>query len=156
TSPSASAPSTGVPQLDRAWRLLARWADASEPWWFDLPGRAGLGCYGTGYNHWGLHTNLKYVAAMATLAPHAGAPAGVDRERALARALAALRFTTLSHTANEAHGGVPLADGTRWGQTWITALAIERMMHVMPALEPHLTDADRAGWRRVLLSEADY
>ncbi len=147
---------TDTINLDRVWPLLARWAKASEAWWYDLPGRPGLGCYGTGYNHWGLHTNLKYAATMGTLATHADAPPEVDRDHALSRALAALRFTIASHNANESHAGVTLTDGSRWGQTWITALAIERMMHVLPALQPHLTDDDRAGWRRVLIAEAGY
>ncbi|MFA9479490.1 hypothetical protein ACERK3_14470 [Phycisphaerales bacterium AB-hyl4] len=160
TQSNADANRTAAFNLEPAFRLLARWAQASEKWWYDIPDQPDLGCYGTGYNHWGLHTNLKYVAAMATLANADDTPAHIKRDRALQRALAAFRFTLASHKASENEPGdypdVTLTDGNRWGQTWITALAIERMMHVMPALEPHLTDADRAAWRRVLLSEADY
>lgn len=145
--------------LQQPWRLLARWGEASDRWWYDLPPRAGvprLGCYGTGYNHWGLQSNLKYVAAMTTLATHERSPIE-KRAWALDRALTAFRFALATHKAREGEpGAAPLTDGERWGLTWISALAIERVMHAMPALEPHLADADRDAWRRILLAEADW
>jgi len=154
--PSAVVCRPPVIDPSRAWQLLVNWARASEAWWYDLPGRPGMGHYGTGYNHWGLHTTLKYAAVMATLATHPDAPSTVDRQHALHRALAAFRFAIYSHRAHEAGEGIPLTDESRWGLTWISALAIERMMHALPALEPHLTPDEKQAWAQVLKSEADY
>jgi hypothetical protein len=126
-------------------RMLRDWAVAAERWWHPLPGRAGLGCYGTGYNGWGVQTHQKYLAAMAVLGASGDA-------RAVERAVAALRFSLASHHTGEA----ACTDGTRWGRTWISALGIERMMFAVPLLDPHLADADRAALRRVLADEAHW
>ncbi len=122
----------------RCVALLKSWADAAERYWVDLPG--GLGFYGTGYSgHWAVQTNQKYVAAMAVI--------GETR-----RALAALRFSLASHATS----GGKCSDGATWGHSWITPLGLERMMFGVRALQPHLTDDDRAALRRVLTSEADW
>jgi len=131
---------------------LAAWARHAEHHWHPIPGRPDLGCYGTGYNAWGVQTNQKYLAAMATLAMRGECVAGLDRERALARALAALRFSLASHVS----GNATCTDGTQWGHTWISALGIERMMHGVYLLWPHLTEQDRTDLRRVLVSECKW
>ena len=160
TSTAAGQPEPIAIDLQQPWRLLANWAEASERWWYDLPPRSqspAIGCYGTGYNHWGLQSNLKYVAAMTTLATHPQSPLGTRQPWALDRARSAFRFALATHQAREGEpDAAPLTDGQRWGLTWISALAIERMMHAMPSLEPHLTDADRDAWQRILLAEADW
>jgi len=156
-TPSPSNPAGSYPiDTARIWQLLEHWAKASEAWWFDLTDPRGMGHYGSGYNHWGLHTNLKYVAAMTTLATHPDSPRSVDKAHALKRALAAFRFAIFSHHAHTDKSGITLADESTWGRTWITALAIERMMHVYPALLPHLTDDEKQAWKEVLLNEAQY
>ena len=138
----------------RAYALLSAWALQAERSWYDLPGRSGLGCYGSGYNAWGVQTNQKYVAALAALAlaPQAEPAVQVDRAWALERALAGLRFSLASHVS----GPLACTDGSQWGHTWISALGLERMFHAVYRLEPHLSDADRAALRRVLFSEADW
>ncbi|HAU37741.1 MAG TPA: hypothetical protein DCX07_08500 [Phycisphaerales bacterium] len=132
--------------------LLTRWAQAAEQFWYPIPGRADLGCYGTGYNAWGVQTNQKYLSALAVLAAERNPPPGLGRQWALDRALAALRFSLASHVS----GSLTCTDGTQWGNTWISALGVERMMHGVDAIEAHLTDADRNDLRRVLTSEADW
>lgn len=132
-------------------RLLAAWAPYAERDWYDLPGVAGLGCYGSGYNAWGVQTNQKYLGAMAALAALPGEAPTELRARAGARALAALRFSLASHLS----GPLACTDGTKWGNTWISALGIERMMYGVALLEP-LPDEDRAALRRVLCHEADW
>ncbi len=136
----------------QAMARLAAWAQHAEQYWHAIPGRPDLGCYGAGYNAWGVQTNQKYLAAMATLAVRGTAVPGLDRQWALERALAALRFSLASHVSGDA----TCTDGTQWGHTWISALGIERMMHGVYLLAPHLTDADRAGLRRVLVSECEW
>ena len=50
--------------VERALSLLARWAENAERHWHPIPGRPEQGCYGTGYNNWGVQTNQKYLAAV--------------------------------------------------------------------------------------------
>ncbi|MBI3828323.1 MAG: hypothetical protein HY291_02330 [Planctomycetes bacterium] len=134
--------------LPRCLRTLARWSRAAERWWCDLPG--GLGFYGTGYEHWGVQTNQKYAGAMAVLAEKGAGVAGLDRDWARARALAAFRFSLATHRS----GDLKSADGRTWGHTWITVLGLERMLYGVRLLAPHLTANDRAALERVVCSEA--
>lgn len=137
-------------ETTRCLALLARWADHAERYWLDLG--QGRGCYGTGYDNWGVQTNQKYIGALAVLATHDDAPMYAARERMRSRALAALRFSLDSHKT----GPGACTDGRKWGHTWISALGIERMMHGVARLEPYFEDADRAALRRMLASEADW
>ena len=50
---------------------LERWAVFSERYFWSVPDRPRLGCFGTGYNSWGVQTNQKYLGAMAVLATEA-------------------------------------------------------------------------------------
>jgi hypothetical protein len=138
--------------IERSLTLLRAWADYAEKDWYDLPHQPGLGCYGTGYNAWGVQTNQKYLAALAVLSAHGGRIAGVDAGRARTRALSALRFSLWCHKSGEG----ACTDGTQWGHTWISALGVERMMHAVHLLRDHLTPGDRAALRRVLVSESDH
>ncbi|MFO7947167.1 MAG: hypothetical protein R6V19_10150 [Armatimonadota bacterium] len=135
-------------------RVLERWPKFAERYWWEDPARPDLGCFGTGYNDWGVQTNQKYLGAMAVLAADPDLnedAAGMSREQILDRALRALRFSIASHVSGDHH----CADGTHWGHTWISLLGVERMMHGVEAIDEHLTDEDRAGLRRMLVSEAD-
>lgn len=135
-------------------RALEPWPQFAERYWWDDPARPDLGCFGTGYNSWGVQTNQKYLGALAVLAaePDLDEDAvGRSRAHLLDRALRALRFSLASHVS----GDHCCADGTQWGHTWISALGIERMMPGVEAIAAHLTDEDRAGLRRMLTSEAD-
>lgn len=139
---------------DASIAILKRWAAASEKGWVDHPASSSdsaekLGYYGTGYNSWGVQTNQKYLAAMAMLGVRTN-----DRH-AIARALAAFRFSLRSHVAAQDHpASITCTDNTRWGCTWISPLGIERMMFAVHALEPHLTDNDKAALQRMLIAEA--
>lgn len=132
--------------------LLHAWAKSAERYWYPCSHDPSLGCYGTGYNSWGVQTNQKYLAALATLALHPESPVGADRDWAWARAQAALRFSLASHVS----GPDRCTDGTQWGHTWISGLGIERMMHGVYQMESRLTDKDRSDLKRVLISEAEW
>jgi hypothetical protein len=138
--------------IELALGLLTRWARNAEQYWYAIPGEEALGCYGTGYNSWGVQTNQKYLAAMATLAMRGGGAEELDREWARSRALAALRFSLWSHLS----GPGACTDGTQWGHTWISPLGVERMMHAVYLLEPELEDADREALRNMLCSESGW
>lgn len=105
-----------------------------------MPGRPHLGCYGTGYNNWGVQTNQKYLSALAVLSELGeqvdSIPASL-RTQARERALAALRFSLRSHRS----GDLRCTDGTQWGHTWISALGIERIwLHgYLPLQRSHVT-----------------
>jgi hypothetical protein len=135
--------------------VLQRWPRAALQHWWEDPDYPGIGAYGTGYNGWGTQTNQKFTAALAVLAT---APeldetaAGCSREALLHYALQSLRYSFASHVSGPHH----CSDGTSWGHTWISALGVERMMHGVQALEPHLTDEDHESLQRMLTSEADW
>lgn len=133
--------------------LLQRWPAFAERFWYPLPGHRGLGCFGTGFDNWGVQTNQKYLAAAAalTLDPAADFGAvGMSREQLMDRALAALRYSLATHKS----GSLRRTDGSQWGHTWISGLGIERMMHAVDPMGEHLTAQDQADLRRVLASEA--
>ena len=134
---------------------LQKWPAFADRYWWDDPARPDLGCFGSGYNNWGVQTNQKYVGALAVLAAAPDldeAAVGMSRELLRERALRALRFSLASHVSGDHH----CSDGDKWGHTWISGLGIERMMHGVEALDEHLTDADRAGVRRMMISEANW
>jgi hypothetical protein len=140
--------------IKRCLTLLQHWQPQAEHYWYPVPGQQQLGCYGSGYNAWGVQTNQKYLSSMAMLGVRGGdygippEPAGL----ALQRSQAALRFSLASHLSGE----TSCTDGTQWGHTWISALGIERMMHGVYLLDQILTDQDRDALCRVLTSEADW
>lgn len=129
--------------------LLGKWSEAAERWWLPVPGRADLGYYGTGYSHWGVQTNQKYVGAMAALFRLGS---GFAAKHAKERALGALRYTLATHLT----GSLKLADGGTWGHTWISVLGLERMLYGVRLLEDALTAQDRSDLQRVLCSEANW
>lgn len=148
---------------DTAFELIARWGTAAEADWSTVPVPAGfasdsgtpppaLGTYGTGYDGWGVQTQQKYLATMATIAVLGQKRGYAGSALALERALAALRFNLGSHKS----GPLRCTDGTRWGHTWISALGIERMMFAVQMLLPYMDDADHATLRTMLTSEADW
>lgn len=148
-------PSTPPPSPLDFVQTLQRWPRLAEQYWYDDPRRPGLGCFGTGYNSWGVQTNQKFIGAYAVLATDPRTDpqeAGCSREALLQRALSALRFSLASHVS----GDHSCTDGTQWGHTWISGLGIERMMHGVAALAGELTEEDQAGLERMLCSEADW
>lgn len=140
--------------LDLCLKLLNDWARDAEQWWYSIPGQPGLGCYGTGYNSWGVQTNQKYLAALAAVSEFGGAHGISDEDRTFARerALASLRFSLWSHV----EGAGRCTDGSAWGHTWISALGVERMMFAVDLLEPHFSEHDHAALRAILTSEATW
>jgi len=146
-------PTTITTLVPRILSLLDRWLEHAERDWVELGD--GLGCYGTGYDAWGVQTNQKYLCAAAiagTLGAETGLIAAGRAARWVARARAALRFSCATH-----HTGTrQLLDGKRWGRTWISQLGLERMMGGVLALEPRLDADELAALRRVLCDEARY
>lgn len=136
--------------MDQALTLLHAWLEHAECDWYDAG--PGVGCYGTGYGHWGVQTNQKYLAAaMACAALHPElAPA--QRQHWQERALAAFRFMLATHRT----GTRPCLDGQPWGTDWISVLGLERMAFALPWLEPLLTPGERSAWQRLVAAEAGW
>ncbi len=140
---------TSAEQVRRlAAECLTRWTPAAQRDWFPIGQRPHLGCYGSGYNSWGVQTNQKFLGAMAVLA----SIDGPCRDLAAERALAALRFSLASHHT----GDLACTDGTKWGRTWISPLGIERMMHGVDLLGERLDETDRRRLGEMLADEADH
>jgi hypothetical protein len=117
--------------------LLARWRPAAARWTHVLPD--GLAFYGTGgHEHWAVQAQATAFGALAVADADAALPL--------------LRYLLATHTA----GTRPCVNGQAWGHSWISGLALERCVHGVAALRPHLTAADGAALRAVLLSEADF
>jgi len=136
-------------------RCLGKWIGASERFLYTPPGKPELECYGAGYDSWGVQTNQKAFAAYATLAGCSERELekiSFSRDYLLEHSLRLLRFSLESHIA----GSFKCTDGRKWGNTWISALGIERMMHGVEAIEEHLNDNDRELLKKVLLSESEW
>ena len=134
---------------------LTRWSAFAPNYWWDDPARPDLGCFGTGYNNWGVQTNQKFIGACAVLAgcDETNEDAlGESREALLERTLKALRYSLASHISGDHH----CSDGSKWGHTWISALGIERMMHGLEAIGEHFSEEDHANLRRMLVSECNW
>ncbi len=135
-----------------ALSLINYWAKAAERYWTIPVGREHLGIYGTGYNGWGVQTQQKFAAVLATLCAKSKELSDIDTNWALERSLAALRYNLESHKTGRFH----CADGSRWGNTWISALGVERMMFGVHHLGPYLSASDQDALRNMLCNEADW
>lgn len=140
----------------RYLRRLETWPAAICRYLHILPEQPQLGCYGTGdHGHWSVQANNTAAGAFAVLATDPDVDVtrtGMTRDEMLAWALRLLRYAIHSHHS----GGGATTDREPWGHTWISALGLERMMHGVHRLEPYLTDRDREGMQRLLVSECNW
>lgn len=128
---------------------LGRWIESSKGDLSVVPGRPDLVCYGTGYENWGVQTQQKAFAAYAVYALLME-PEG--KGELMDTALKMLRFTLETHI----EGPSKCMDGTKWGHTWISALGTERMMAAADAIADKIPERDKALFRKVMVSEADW
>ena len=137
-------------------KLLKDWVVFSQKHLYYCPEIDGLICYGTGINsNWGVQTNGKAFSAFAiaaTLPQIDFSDTSVTREQVLNQALGMLRYSLRTHLV----GDFICTNGEKWGHSWIYALGIERMFHAIEAIWEHLTDADKALLKKVMISEADF
>ena len=115
----------------------------------------GLYFYGPGYDGWSMQTIQKAFAAFAVAATaeeYDEKIAGMSREEALRYALGLFRYCIRTHKS----GDILLNDGSAWGNTWISALGTERMMHGVQAIWANLNDEDKASLRKMLAAECDW
>ncbi len=136
-------------------KILEHWVQAAEKYFYTPANNNDILCYGTGESyHWAVQANMNAFAALAVLAT---APdlnehiIGMKRHELLELSLKMLRYSLLTH-----HSGSELCSNNgQWGHSWISVLALERMMHGFDALDEFLTVADRAAMRKILESESN-
>ena len=138
-------------------RLMAPWLAALPGCTRTSPFDPSYRFYGTGESaHWPIQSNLNVAAALAVLADAPDLEAlrpAMTREAIRTYAIDFLRYALATHKSN---GRVAATDGQHWGNHWIAVLGLERAAHGINALEPWLTDDDRAMIRNVHLSEAKF
>jgi len=134
-------------------RILEKWVKSARQELYVPPGRPDLLAYATGYGSWGVQTQQKAFSAFAVLSADPGSDKQIaSREELYSCALKMLSFTLESHKT----GSYACLDGVKWGNSWISALGIERMVHGIDAIADRLPGKMLASLKRVLLSEADY
>lgn len=132
-------------------RLLNDWTIFAQRWLYHLPQDKNLICYGTGsHGHWALQAHDTAFTGFAALS--AIPDTRLSSDELTATALSMFRYTFQSHHA----GNGAAADGKTWGNSWISTLGLERMMHGIKAIQPALTPEDLELMQRVLTSEADW
>lgn len=117
------------------------------------PGK-GVACYGPGNSgHWSIQANATALGALMVVAADPGFQSGVmSRDEVLETGLGMLRFMLRGHLS----GRGSCCDGRQWGNSWISALSVERMMHGVEAVREHLDAELLEGLRGMLLSESDW
>ena len=135
---------------------LQRWPAAMRRYLYEIDGHGDLACYGPGdHGHWSMQANNTAAAAFAVLAADDSMDpsiAGMSRDEMLHWALRLIRFSLVSHHANNGC----TTDGQPWGHSWISGLCLERMMHGLDALGPLLPQRDRDLLDNVLVSESNW
>ncbi len=137
-------------------RRLERWPSAIRRYLYQLPGDASQGCFGPGdHGHWSMQANNTAAAAFAVLGTDPGTDAtsaGMSKDEMISWALRMIRFNLSSHLA----GGGTATDLQPWGNSWISALCLERLSHGIEALGTILPAQDHELLRKVLISESDW
>ena len=111
--------------------LLKDWVVFSQRHLYECKDRPGLISYGVGEHvSWGVQSHQKAFSAFAIAALSDEidwSDTSLSREKVLSQALGMLRYNLASHLAGDYH----CIDGEKWGNTWISALGIERMFHAL-------------------------
>lgn len=133
--------------------MLEQWIPAAR---MDIHDGGDVACYSSGdTGNWAVQANLCAFAAFAVLATeeeYEEKRTGISREELREVALKLLRYTLRTHLSGDRDSFT----GRKWGNSWISILGLERMMHAFEAIESFCSDEDRELFRRVLLSEAEF
>ncbi|MDD5728417.1 MAG: hypothetical protein PHV59_07645 [Victivallales bacterium] len=136
-------------------RVLENWLPAAAKYFYSPGENPEIMCYGTGESHhWAVQTNMNVFAALAVLAmsPDLDETAiGMSREALQDIALKLLRYSLRTHHT----GRLFCSNRKQWGHSWISALALERMMPGFEAVQEILPETDKLGMRKILESESD-
>ncbi|MCF6176704.1 MAG: hypothetical protein L3J71_13160 [Victivallaceae bacterium] len=136
-------------------RVLENWVEGAAKYFYTPADSSEIMCYGTGESHhWAVQTNMNAFAAFAVLAtsPDLDESAiDMSRSKLLDVSLKMLRYSLRTHHCGERF----CSNNRQWGHSWISVLALERMMHGFDAVEEFLDEADKLAMRRILESESN-
>lgn len=136
-------------------KVLENWVQGAAKYFYTPTDSPDIMCYGTGESHhWAIQTNMNAFATFAVLAtsPDLDENAiNMSRSELLDITLKMLRYSLRTH-----HRGESVCSNNRqWGHSWISVLALERMMHGFDAVEEFLAEADKLAMQRILESESN-
>jgi hypothetical protein len=136
-------------------KILEKWIKPASKYFYTPENNSEIMCYGTGESHhWAVQTNMNSFAALAVLSmsPELDEKSiGMSRKKLQGIALKMLRYSLKTHHT----GNCLCSNNKKWGHSWISVLALERMMHGFEAIQDILTDEDKLAMREILESESD-
>jgi hypothetical protein len=136
-------------------KVLENWVQGAAKYFYTPTDSPDIMCYGTGESHhWAVQTNMNAFAAFAVLAtsPDLDENAiGMSRDKLLDITFKMLRYTLQTHLSGEHL----CSNNKKWGHSWISVLALERMMHGFDAIQEFLSEEDKSAMRRILESESN-
>ena len=136
-------------------KILKNWVQATSEYLYTPADNPDIMCYGTGESHhWAVQTNMNAFAAFAVLATSPTldeSTIGMSRKELLDITLKMLRYTLRTHIS----GKIFCSNNKQWGHSWISVLALERMMHGFDAIREFLSKEDKLAMRRILESESN-
>ena len=136
-------------------KVLENWVQAASEYFYTPAGQAEIMCYGTGESHhWAVQTNMNAFAAFAVLATSPELDEnviGMSRKELLDITVKMLRYTLRTHLSGKNF----CSNNKQWGHSWISVLALERMMHGFDAIEEFISEDDKLAMRKILESESN-
>ena len=140
---------------NRYVKVLENWVQAASKYFYTPAGNSDIMCYGTGESHhWAVQTNMNAFAALAVLVTSLDLDEkviGMSRKELLDITLKMLRYTLRTHLSGEKF----CSNNKQWGHSWISVLALERMMHGFDAVQEFISEDDKLAMRRILESESN-
>jgi hypothetical protein len=136
-------------------KVIENWVKAASKYFYTPTDNSNIMCYGTGESlHWAVQTNLNAFAALAVLATSPDLDenlVGMSKSELLNISIKMLRYSLQTH-----HTGKKLcSDNKQWGYSWISVLALERMMHGFDAVQSYLSEEDKSAMRAILEVESN-
>ncbi|MCK4982484.1 MAG: hypothetical protein KAS17_06150, partial [Victivallaceae bacterium] len=136
-------------------KVLEKWVQAASKYFYTPTGSPDIMCYGTGESHhWAVQTNMNAFAAFAVLVTSPDLDEnviGMSQKELLNITLKMLRYTLRTHLCGENF----CSNNKKWGHSWISVLALERMMHGFDAIQEFLSEDDKSAMRIILESESN-
>lgn len=140
---------------NRYVKVLENWVRSATEYFYSPTDNPTIMCYGTGESHhWAVQTNMNAFAAFAVLATSPDLNEKViamSQKELLGITLKMLRYTLRTHLSGESF----CSNNKKWGHSWISVLALERMMHGFDAIGEFLSKEDKLAMRQILESESN-
>ncbi len=136
-------------------KILENWVQAASKYFYTPVDNPDIMCYGTGESHnWAVQTNMNAFAAFAVLVTSPDLDESIiamSRKELLDITLKMLRYTLRTHLSGKDF----CSNNKQWGHSWISVLAMERMMHGFDAIREFLSEEDKLAMQQILESESN-